>query len=168
MDIQYLWGMHMMYTIHLMLVFVQRLSLTNSLSSLRLITEQFHETFWGRQGQCTGRRQRTYRVIIRLIQTCHVLRSRKGFGIFSYQRNVADTSCTAASALHGTLDHSHSSASCFSWHLQPCAITKKGLTSLDWHLRPEWDISTLHSPNGNQYLPCLQGNCTESENRKME
>lgn len=45
----------------------------------------------------------------------------------------------------------------------PCAITKKALTFLDWHLGPEWDISTLHSPSGDQYLLCLQGNVMETE-----
>lgn len=41
-------------------------------------------------------------------------------------------------------DNSHSSAMHFSWHLQPCAITKKASTFLEWHLGAEWDILSQH------------------------
>lgn len=41
-------------------------------------------------------------------------------------------------------DNSHSSTMHFSWHLQPCAITKKALTFLEWHLGPEWDVLYQH------------------------
>lgn len=58
-----------------------------------------------------------------------------------YYFSISKTFCVAASM---SPDNFHSSAMHFSWHLQPCAITKKASTSLEWHLGPEWDVLYQH------------------------
>lgn len=61
-----------------------------------------------------------------------------------YFPHIKDSHRVAASEPRRLPDNSHSSAMHFSWHLQPCAITKKASTFLEWHLGPEWDILYQH------------------------
>lgn len=67
--------------------------------------------------------------------------------------STSKTFCVAASM---SPDNFHSSAMHFSWHLQPCSITKKASTSLKWHLGPEWDILYQH------YRMCMGTNIYSS------